>query len=187
MEGVDWGTYYTFQKMRAEAPPLADLLRGVSLMGSYAGVGLMLLVAVACLLATQRSRIALFLLGMVIGSTVLAEVLKLVIASDRPPDWEGSGGVLFAGTTHSFPSSHALVSAVTYGTLAVLLARGTPSWIVRGALIAAALLVVLLIGTSQLFLGADWLSDVLAGWAGAAALLLAAGQLAPPPANLPRG
>ena len=65
----------------------------------------------------------------------------------------------------SFPSGHAMNSAIVYLTLAVLLARSEQRRPVQVYLVAAAIALTLLIGTTRVFLGVHWPSDVLAGWA----------------------
>jgi undecaprenyl-diphosphatase len=57
--------------------------------------------------------------------------------------------------------------------LAVVVASGTRRWRGKVAAWAAAVLTATLVGISRLYLGAHWLTDVLAGWAlGSAWLLL---------------
>jgi len=63
-----------------------------------------------------------------------------------------------------FPSEHAFF-ALLLGGLSVYLALGTlRQWRSRLSLITSASFMALLIGLSRIFLGAHWLSDVLAGW-----------------------
>jgi undecaprenyl-diphosphatase len=77
----------------------------------------------------------------------------------------------------SFPSTHALGAALVYGMLAGLLGRGPKArrWLVLGAVFVA-----LLVGFTRMYLGANFLSDVLAGWAAGAALAMLAVSLAAP-------
>ncbi|WP_158715059.1 phosphatase PAP2 family protein [Kitasatospora phosalacinea] len=76
----------------------------------------------------------------------------------------------------SFPSGHALASAVTCGALLVLLWPRAERP-VRAAAGGAAALVALGVGWTRIALGANWPSDVPAGWA-AALVVLAAPALA---------
>jgi membrane-associated phospholipid phosphatase len=65
--------------------------------------------------------------------------------------------------TYSFPSGHAASAMLFYGMLAAYLVSRTRDWRLRGALVAAAALMVALVGLSRLYLGVHYFSDVLAG------------------------
>jgi undecaprenyl-diphosphatase len=66
--------------------------------------------------------------------------------------------------TASFPSGHAMLSAVTYLTLGALLSRVQRRRRVKAFFLGLALTLTLLIGLSRVYLGVHWPSDVLAGW-----------------------
>lgn len=67
--------------------------------------------------------------------------------------------------THaSFPSGHAASSAICYLTLAALASQVTRDRTARRYLAAVAILLVGAIGSSRVYLGVHWPSDVLAGW-----------------------
>jgi membrane-associated phospholipid phosphatase len=63
----------------------------------------------------------------------------------------------------SFPSAHAADAAAVYFMLAALLAAAVPQWGRKVAAWANALGLVVVIGLSRLYLGANWLTDVLGG------------------------
>ena len=88
-----------------------------------------------------------------------ATIRALGLLIDRPAPLG-----LPAGLEHvSFPSGHATSSIILYGFLAYLLGRNAGPY-ARATLAACATAGVVLIGVSRLYLGAYWLSDVVAGW-----------------------
>jgi undecaprenyl-diphosphatase len=69
----------------------------------------------------------------------------------------------------SFPSNHAMGSAVTYLTLGALLARLEVKPRVKGYFLVISVLLTVLVGLSRIYLGVHWPTDVLAGWSVGAA------------------
>ena len=61
------------------------------------------------------------------------------------------------------PSGHTVAATLLYGVLACYFTRRAHSWGARAAIIAAACAMVLLVAGSRLYLGAHYLSDVMAG------------------------
>lgn len=118
------------------------------------------------------------LLGVALGGgVVLSEALKGVFARSRPPEayWMADA------VNHSYPSGHALLSAVVYLTIGVMLARAVKLRTLRIYVVAAATMLVVVVGLSRVYLGVHWTTDVLAGWSVGAAwacvLWLVAGGL----------
>ena len=103
-------------------------------------------------------------LGLAISSSVNS-ILKLVLHSPRPY-WVSQGvQALAAETSFGIPSGHAQNAVVVWGLLAAWI-RKTWAWVV-------AILLMLMIGLSRLYLGVHFLGDVLAGWLVGALILLA--------------
>lgn len=103
-----------------------------------------------------------------LGAVALTVGLKAVFALPRPP----ASVRLVEATGFGFPSGHAIVATVVWGYLALAGERGT-----RERRLAAAALVVGLVGLSRVALGVHHAVDVVAGVAVGGALLLAVSRV----------
>lgn len=141
-------------------PWVEELLRDVTALGGV-GVLTFLTVATAGLLWLRgHPRTTAFLLASVGIGIALSQSLKSLF--DRPrPELVPHGSEVY---TASFPSGHSLMATVVYLTLAVLLIRVFHKPAIRAYLMMLAVIVVLAIGASRVYLGVHWPTDVLAGW-----------------------
>lgn len=147
------------------------MARDFTAMGGHGVLTLMSAAAIVYLLLSQRRHAALAVLVAVAGGALLTVALKL--GFDRPrPDL-----VPHAVAVHdpSFPSGHSMMAAVTYLTLGALLARTEAALRLKLFWLGLALVLVLLVGASRVYLGVHWPSDVLAGWVVGAAWALGCG------------
>ena len=112
------------------------------------------------LLAGKRAA-SLLVATSVGGGIVLASLLKFFFQRARP-DLVPHGAEVY---TASFPSSHAMMSAVVYLTLGALLARIAEAPRLRIYFLALAALLTAMVGVSRVYLGVHWPTDVIAGWA----------------------
>jgi undecaprenyl-diphosphatase len=147
---------------------LREAARDITALGGNTILALVTLGAVAHLATTGKRGAAVLVAASVGGAAALSSVLKLAFARPRP-DLVPHGMEVF---TASFPSSHAMLSAATYLTIGILLARVQPGRGTKAFLVGAAIVLSLLIGASRVYLGVHWPSDVLAGWCGGAAWAL---------------
>lgn len=157
------------------APWLDAAALEVTALGARVVVYMVVLVASAFLWQSRHHYSAALLWVSVIGSGLINSVLKLSFNRARPDvfPWR---------TQHvglaSFPSGHAMTSIVVYGTLAFLIARLAPTRLLRRLTWGLAVLVIVLVGLSRLYLGVHYPSDVLAGFiiGGAWAIICALGM-----------
>nr|WP_252728202.1 phosphatase PAP2 family protein [Alteromonas sp. C1M14] len=131
---------------------------------------------VSCLILRndQHTAMAGFLL-LTIGSGMLMS-FALKVGFHRPrPDLVAHGTKVY---TSSFPSGHAMVSALAYSSFVYVIDRVSRNGRISRIVIGAAALIVLFVGISRVFLGVHWPTDILAGWvAGLTWFLLCCGIL----------
>ena len=121
-------------------------------------IGLTGLVGLALLSSPRgRSFIAGFVIALA-GGGASGLALKYIVQRARP----GDPLPAIVETGYSFPSGHAVGSMVFYGFIAFLLCRLYPRY--AKAVVAAAALIILIIGFSRLYLGVHFPSDVIAGY-----------------------
>lgn len=147
---------------------LHEAARDITALGSFACLGILVLATLGYLILAGRRDMALLVIVAVLGGVALSTMLKLGFNRPRP-DLPHATRIF----TASFPSGHAMLTAVTFLTLGALLARISGSWRLRIYFIALALLLSFIVGVSRVYLGVHYPSDVLAGWfiGGAWALL----------------
>ena len=141
-------------------PWLEGAMRDVTSLGSASVLVLITAAVIIYLLMIRRPATALLIFVAVAGGQVLSSLLKAGI--DRPrPDLVSH---LVNETSFSFPSGHAMLSAVTYLTLGSLAARFLHGRTTKIFVLCLAVLTTVLVGISRVYLGVHWPSDVLAGW-----------------------
>jgi membrane-associated phospholipid phosphatase len=146
-----------------------DVFEVVTVVGGTAFLAA--LTGLAALLLVRRDRLAAgYVVAVFAGVEALNLALKLAFARERPQ----LDHPFVHLDTYSFPSGHASGSIAVYGALAILLARRSDGWPARAAVVIAALTVVAVVGFSRLYLGAHFLSDVLAGFDAGFTWLMAA-------------
>ena len=144
---------------------LQELARDFTALGGVGILTMLALGAVGYLVMLRKGHAAIALAIAVAGGLVVSTALKLFF--DRPrPDLVPHGSFVY---TSSFPSGHSVMAAVTYLTIGALLARIHAPLRIKAYLIGCAVLLTMLVGTSRIYLGVHWPSDVAAGWAVGAA------------------
>lgn len=144
-----------------EKDSVKEIIRDVTALGGHIVLLLSVAAVAAFLRLDGKKGDARFVIGAALSGYVLGTGLKAFFARPRPnvvPLWQHV-------RDSSFPSGHAMMSAIIYLTFAVILSRlsvSTPR--LRSYFVVVALLLTGLIGTSRVFMGVHYPTDVLAGW-----------------------
>jgi membrane-associated phospholipid phosphatase len=152
-------------------------LNRIMVWSSRAGSALVLvplIIMVAIYLFRQRvqARTWFWVLA-VCGAALLNFIAKYSFARARPSLWVS----ILPETTYSFPSGHAMESmAVAAAVMCLAWNRGNWRW----ASVALGAIFVLLVGTSRIYLGVHYPSDVLAGWLASSAWVIGLAMIKKP-------
>jgi undecaprenyl-diphosphatase len=160
--------YYVMPALRKSAkqpvpigPPwLQEAARDVTSLGSIIVLLIITFAVTGYLFLTRKPGVAWLMLIAVLGGLALNNLLKFLFARPRP-DFVTRTARVF---TTSFPSGHATLSAITYLTIAALLARAYPSPTLNLYFMSLAALLTVLIGLSRIYLGVHFPTDILGGW-----------------------
>jgi len=151
------------------SPGLTFAMKGVTQLGFapvFIAAGLL---AVWRLAAAGRRRAAVFLAVSSLGGEALVQILKLLIHRPRPEAFFGYP----VPPNYSFPSGHATMACCLYGVLCAILAARLRSHFAKTLVWALAVALAASIGFSRVYLGVHYPSDVLGGYAVAAAWIAA--------------
>lgn len=142
-----------------QSPLATTVALEVTALGTATVVIMVTVVAGMFLALNDQRRPAVLLVVATIGGLALNLLLKLHYHRPRPQ--------IFPWDTHvvssSFPSGHAMSSVIVYGTIAYLAARLTPRRSIRATTQLLAVIVVIAICASRVYLGVHYPSDVLGG------------------------
>lgn len=132
----------------------------ITRLGSSAILVPLLMIATAYLLRARGAVWATFQIwAAYLGAVVLYTSAKSLVVRPRPAADE----MITQASGFAYPSGHATQSVAVWGMLALVLAR-RHSGHARALMFVPTALIVFLVGFSRIYLGAHWLTDVLAGY-----------------------
>ncbi len=139
------------------SPPITKVMVAISFLGAPSTLTVVSVIVCVVLARYHRYDLLIVVLILVLGGNLLNYGLKFLLHRGRPVFEDP----LLILSSYSFPSGHAMASTVFYGFVmgCVLSARQR----FAGAAIAGGILMIALVGFSRVYLGAHYVSDVLAG------------------------
>jgi undecaprenyl-diphosphatase len=129
-------------------------------LGSVLVLALVVTAVVGFMLLQGQLAVTLLTIVATSGGVILSLTLKQIIGRVRPTVVPHLQEV----TTPSFPSGHAMLSAVVYLTLGILVMQIVKDRATKLYCLACACLLTFIVGTSRIYLGVHYPTDVLAGW-----------------------
>ncbi len=138
-----------------------EAMRDITALGGFTILTITTIVAVLLLIFHDRRREALIFAATVILAQISSELLKALY--DRPrPSLVTHGSIVYS---QSFPSGHSTLAAATFFTLATVVASVETKTRTKVLIFVLAILFVVSVGLSRVYLGVHWPTDVLGGWA----------------------
>jgi undecaprenyl-diphosphatase len=138
---------------------LVEVGRDMTALGSSIVLALVTAAVVGYLLLQRKYGAMWFVMITTTGGGLLSYALKELFARERPSPvpciWVSSP---------SFPSGHAMLSAVVYLALGILLARIEPRPLLKAYFLGVMMALTCLVGISRVYLGVHYPTDVLGGW-----------------------
>jgi membrane-associated phospholipid phosphatase len=154
-------------------PALTLVMRAATWSANTLTVTAAVLVAVVIMLWREHYVEALLTALVVALGTGLGAIAKRVTERPRPPV---ANALVELPTSYSFPSGHTLAALLLWTVIAFAVLRVAREERTRWLAVVGGLALTVLVGTSRVYLGVHWPSDVFASWLlGAAWLSLTLG------------
>ena len=139
---------------------VTKVMTDLTALGGTTVLSLITVLVVVYLLLRRSFRTAGFVTVSILGGWLLSSALKLGVARPRPDLVPH----LVEVYDLSFPSGHAMLSAITYLTLGAMLSRLETRPALRLFFPIVAVLLTFSIGFSRIYLGVHYPTDVIGGW-----------------------
>ena len=126
---------------------------------NFGGAIFLIGLTVLLIILIKNKKIGLSILVNLAIVTGLNQLLKRILQRPRPTEFR-----IVEETGYSFPSGHSMVSMAFYGYLIYLIYKYVKNKYIKWSLICLLSFLVILIGTSRIYIGVHYTSDVLGGF-----------------------
>jgi undecaprenyl-diphosphatase len=142
-------------------PWLIDVVTVITNSGGTVAAWIVSIVLTITLLLQGSRREAVLVAGAMLSGLAVMTTLKHLFERQRPPLPDR----LVEISSFSFPSGHAMMTAILATVLVAVTLRIVLVRRPRIAMLVLLILYTLAVGLSRVYLAAHWMTDVLAGWA----------------------
>lgn len=147
--------------LRVRTAWLTDVVTVITHSGGTVAAFVIAAVVTIALLLRRRTAEAVTVAGAMLSGWAVMSLLKLLFGRQRPPVPQR----LVVIDSYSFPSGHAMMSAILACMLGAVVVRTVGPGLLRVALLVLFTGYTVAVGMSRVYLAAHWLTDVVAGWA----------------------
>ena len=135
----------------------SNLMHVITFLGSTIWMVGLCLVLFIIFMITKHKKTAYSTAGILIISTIFNNVIKFIIRRPRPEY------ITVKESSFSYPSGHMMASVTLYGFLIYLLLKANIKKSYKIIFIILLSILTILIGTSRIYLGAHFFSDIFGG------------------------
>ena len=135
----------------------SNLMHAITFLGSTIWMVGLCLVLFIIFMITKHKKTAYSTAGILIISTIFNNVIKFIIRRPRPEY------ITVKESSFSYPSGHMMASVTLYGFLIYLLLKANIKKSYKIIFIILLSILTILIGTSRIYLGAHFFSDIFGG------------------------
>ena len=135
-----------------------NFFKFITILGSTKYMICMCIVFLIICVLTNKKWLGLNIILGLITSTIFNNVIKIIVCRERPSVLK-----LVNETTYSFPSGHTMAATMLYGILIYYVYNSKLNKYIKILLITLLSLLILLIMISRIYLGAHYVTDVVAG------------------------
>ncbi len=126
---------------------------------NFGGAIFLVVLTVTLVVLVKNKKISLSIFSNLVIITGLNQLLKRILQRPRPTEFR-----IVEETGYSFPSGHSMVSMAFYGYLIYLIYKYIENKYIKWFLIVFLSCLIVGIGTSRIYLGVHYTSDVLGGF-----------------------